>query len=142
MTIFKKPDVKLPSLKLSLKKPSFDFLKPKPVFNRPVNFRHKAGQVPQWLFIAFVISLVVFSAVVTGLKAATIHFVETNGSRGFLYTMRNGRQAVLAALPKDLYHGTAKMALITAVISMFTAMGHLTFLLGGLKKSDNVRRFS
>jgi len=140
MPIFKKPDVKIPSLKVSFKKPNLDFFKPKPVFNRPVNLRRQraADRVPQWLLIAVVSSLVLLSAAVTGLKASTIHFIEENGSRGFMFTMRNGEQAVLAALPKDLYNGTAKMALVAAVISTFLAIGHLAFLVHAYLKNKRV----
>ncbi|KAF2204238.1 hypothetical protein GQ43DRAFT_365064 [Delitschia confertaspora ATCC 74209] len=146
MPIFQRPDVTLRLFKMPLKlptikMPSLDVLKPKPVFNRPVNLRRRAGQVPKWLSITFLASQILVSTAVMGLKAATINFVRENGTRGFMFTLQNSRHTVLAALPKDLYSGTAKLALMAAISSTLFAVCHMVFVLRERKHNSKPQTY-
>jgi hypothetical protein len=132
----KKPDTKMPSVKISDKLSGF--LKPKPVFNKPLDTQrqHHLSRVLYALLLSLFIGI---SIAVIGLKALTLSFIEDNRDTGFSFETGEPEPAILAALPKNLYTAPAKLALIAAVLSIFIGLGHLVYLIIDWKTGRRVR---
>jgi len=136
----KKPDIKMPSFKISEKLSSF--LKPKPVFtkvfNKPLDTEHQ-HHISRVLYAVLLSLFIGLSIAVIGLKALTLSFIEDNGDTGFSFETGEPEPTTLAALPKKLYTAPAKLALIAGVLSVFVGLGHLVYLVIDWKTGRRVR---
>lgn len=119
----KKPEFKMPAVlgKLSTK------FKPKPVFNQPVRTERRY-HIARALYAFFLVLLVMIAASTIGLKAMTINFIEDNRDTGFEFQTEDPQPTLMAALPRQLYTGPAKLALVAGVISVFVGIGHAAFV--------------
>ncbi|KAF2709246.1 hypothetical protein K504DRAFT_467218 [Pleomassaria siparia CBS 279.74] len=134
-----KPQLKMPSIAISEKLTSI--LKPKPVFNKPLDTerQHHISRIFYAIFLSLFITL---SVVVIGLKAITLTFIEDNRDTGFEFMTGESESILFAALPRQLYTAPAKLALIAAVISIFVGVGHMGFLVADWKTGKRTQTYT
>jgi hypothetical protein len=132
----KKPEMKMPSVKISEKLSGF--LKPKPVFNKPLD-TERQHHISRVLYAVLLLLFIGLSTAVIGLKALTLSFIEDNRDTGFSFETGEPEPTILAALPKKLYTAPAKLALIAAVLSISIGLGHLVYLVIDWKTGRRVR---
>lgn len=80
------------------------------------------------LSISLLSLLLVVSATVIGLKATTLDFIDENQDRGFIFNAMDMSPEVLGALPKNHYHGPAKFAIVSGIISIFLSAMNIFFI--------------
>lgn len=103
------------------------------MFNQPFDNVCPHYRIARILYAVFLTLLILISIPVITLKAKTYSFIEENRNTGFVFetTEKDGEQGIsliMAALPRVLYHAPAKLALITAVLSLFLGAAHLGFV--------------
>ena len=132
----KKPDFKMPSVKLPGKLSSL--LKPRsqPVFNRPV-CTEREYQISRGIYLTLLSLLVGVSTSVIALKAMTLIFIEENMDKGFEFETGDPEPTLLAALPKQLYTAPAKLAMIAAVIALVIGLAHGAFIISDWKDGSH-----
>ncbi|PSN64138.1 hypothetical protein BS50DRAFT_499945 [Corynespora cassiicola Philippines] len=112
------------------------------VFNRPV-CTERAYRLSRTLYAIFLSLLVALSCVIIGLEAVTIAFVEDNRDTGFEYmTDGDPEPTLMAALPRKLYVTPAKLALVSAAISLCVGVGHLVFVVVDWKSGKRTQAYS
>jgi hypothetical protein len=138
MPSFKKPNIKISALSM----PEFK----RPTFKRPgvpqfAFWRPQMRQSPRGhktLFISLLSLLLAVSATLIGLKATTLNFINSNQNRGFIFNAMDMSPEVLGALPKNHYHGPAKFAIVSGIISIFIAAGNILSIIRSQKSGDEV----
>lgn len=143
----KKVDFKLPPISVQVKSLFQSHKKPVqvPMFNQPLPSGCPHHRMSRILFAITLSLLIAISIPVIALKAITYSFSETNRDMGFIFetTEDDGgasTKVVMAALPRVLYLTPAKIALIAAVLSIFTGIGHLGFVIVDWKDGRRVCR--
>jgi hypothetical protein len=141
----KKVDFKLPTVSvkvISLLKPH---TKPAPVpmFNQPLPSGCPHHRMSRILFAIFLSLLIAIAIPVISLKAIAYSFLDTNEDTGFIFETTEadgepGTKVIMAALPRRLFLTPAKIALVAAVLSIFSAMAHLTFVVVDWKDGKRV----
>ncbi|KAF2796470.1 hypothetical protein K505DRAFT_347916 [Melanomma pulvis-pyrius CBS 109.77] len=129
----------MPSVKLSEK--LFTFLKPKPVFNQPVN-TERQHHISRVLYLLLLSLFVGISVAVIGIKAMTLSFIEDNSDTGFVFDTGDSEPMILAALPRQLYTVPAKLTLVAAVLSIFVALGHMLYLIIDWKSGQRTQSYA
>lgn len=130
----KKVELKMPPMAAKVTS-MFTHQKTEPMFNRPIGNGCPHHRLSRILYVVCLPLLVLVSLPVIVLKAMTYSFIEDNRDQGFVFTAEpmEGDEGiisvVMAALPKNLYHAPAKLALVAAVLSIFLAAAHLGFVL-------------
>lgn len=116
-----------------------------PVFNKPINTNscphHRMSRL---LYSIFLTMLFAISITVVTLKAKSYSFIEDNRMTGFDFEMAAGaglpaQEIVVATLPRRLYATPAKLAIVSAAMSILIAVAHLGFVVTDWKKGDRVR---
>jgi hypothetical protein len=125
----KKLDFKMPSVQLSQLS---SIVKPKsePVFNRPMR-TERPYQVSRTIYITLLSLMTALAMATIGLKAMTLIFIEDNTNTGFAFETGDPTPTTLAALPLNLYHAPAKLAIVAGVTAMCIGLAH-----GGLVLVD------
>lgn len=134
----KKPEFKMPSVKLPEKLSSILKSKSQPVFNRPV-CTERQYRVSRAIYITLLTLMVGVSMAVIGLKAMTLVFIEDNNDTGFMFETGDPEPTLLAALPRQLYTAPAKLALVAAVMSLCIGVVHSAFVILDWKDGKKVR---
>lgn len=117
------------------------------MFNQPFDNVCPHYRIARILYAVFLTLLILISIPVITLKAKTYSFIEENRNTGFVFetTEKDGEQGIsliMAALPRVLYHAPAKLALITAVLSLFLGAAHLGFVGVDWRSGKRVLHFS
>lgn len=133
----KKLEFKMPSVQLSQLS---SIVKPKsePVFNRPMR-TERPYQISRAIYITLLSLMVALSMATIGLKAMTLIFIEDNNNTGFNFESEDDETpTTLAALPLNLYHAPAKLAIVAGVTAMCIGLAHGGFVLVDWKHGKRV----
>jgi hypothetical protein len=141
----KKVDFRLPPISVQVKA-LFESKKkstPVPMFNQPLPSGCPHHRVSRILFAISLSLLIGISIPVITLKIMSYTFIDTNQDMGFTFETTEddggaGIKLVMAALPRMLYLTPHKITLIAAVLSIFTGIGHLGFVLVDWKDGRRV----
>ena len=143
----KKVDFKLPPVAVKVKSILKPHKKPTPVpmFNQPLPSgcpHHRRSRI---LFAISLSLLIAITIPVISLKAVTYSFLDTNIQTGFMFQTTEddgspGPQIVMAALPRMLFLTPAKIALVAALMSIFSAAAHLGFVAVDWKEGKRVSK--
>jgi hypothetical protein len=141
----KKVDFKLPPVAVKVKSILKPHKKPAPVpmFNQPLPSgcpHHRRSRI---LFAISLSLLIAITIPVISLKAVTYTFLDTNVETGFMFETTEddrspGPKIVMAALPRMLFLTPAKIALVAALMSIFSAVAHLGFVAVDWKEGKRV----
>jgi hypothetical protein len=142
----KKVDFKLPPIAVKIK----TLLQPQkksspvPMFNQPLPSGCPHHRMSRILFAVSLSLLIAVAIPVITLKAITYSFLDMNQDTGFIFETTEedggaGMKIVMAALPRMLFLTPAKIALVAAVLSIFSAMAHLGFVVVDWKDGKRVR---
>jgi hypothetical protein len=135
----KKPQFKMPSVKLPEKLSAIIKPKSQPVFNQPV-CTEQEYHVSRTIYVTLLSLMVGVSTAVVGLKAMTLTFIEENMDKGFEFENGDPEPTILAALPRQLYTAPAKLEIIAAVIALIVSLVHGIFIIIDWKTGKRVRR--
>jgi hypothetical protein len=141
--IMTKVDFKLPSIAVKVTSIFQSPKKDAPMFNKPLASGCPHHRISRTLY-AIALSLLVATAIpVVTLKALTYSFIEENRDTGFVFETTEaeggpGMSVVMAALPRQLHHVPAKLALVAAVLSIFSGLAHLGFVVVDWKNGNRV----
>jgi hypothetical protein len=138
-----KVDFKLPPIAVkvtSLFKPQ---KKDVPMFNQPLASGCPHHRISRVLYAISLSLLIAIAIPVVTLKALTYSFIEENRDTGFVFETTEeeggaGMSIVMAALPRQLHHVPAKLALVAAVLSIFSSAAHLGFVVVDWKTGNRV----
>jgi hypothetical protein len=130
----KKVDFKLPPVTVKVKSMFQPRKKPIPMFNQPLPSGCPHHRISRILYATSLALLIAIAIPVVTLKALTYSFMEENRDKGFVFETTEddgseGISVVMAAMPRMLHHAPAKLALVAAVLSIFSGLGHLGFVI-------------
>jgi hypothetical protein len=143
IAIMTKVDFKLPPIVVKVTSLFQSPKKDAPMFNKPLASGCPHHRISRTLY-AIALSLLVAVAIpVVTLKALTYSFIEENRDTGFVFETTeddggSGISVVMAALPRQLHHVPAKLALVAAVLSIFSGIAHLGFVVVDWKTGNRV----
>jgi hypothetical protein len=141
----KKVEFKLPPIADKVSSIFAPHKKPVPMFNQPLPSGCPHHRISRLLYAIFLSLLIAVAIPVVTLKALTYSFIEENRDMGFVFETTEddgteGMSVVMAALPRMLHHAPAKLALVAAVLSIFSGLAHLGFVIVDWKDGKRVRR--
>jgi hypothetical protein len=136
-------DLKLPPIAVKVTSLFQPQKKEAPMFNRPLDNACPHHRISRILYAISLSLLVGISIPVVTLKALTYAFAEDNRNTGFVFETTEedggpGMSVIMAALPRKLHHVPAKIALIAAVLSIFSGLAHLGFVIVDWKTGKRV----
>jgi hypothetical protein len=142
----KKVDFKLPPIAVKVTSLFQPQKKEIPMFNQPLASACPHHRISRILYAISLSLLVALSIPVVTLKALTYSFIEDNRDMGFVFETTEddggaGMSVVMAALPRQLHQAPAKLALVAAVLSIFSGFAHLGFVAVDWKTGKRVRSF-
>ncbi|OAK95689.1 hypothetical protein IQ06DRAFT_231099 [Phaeosphaeriaceae sp. SRC1lsM3a] len=108
--------------------------KPVPMFNQPLPSGCPHHRMSRILYAVVLSVLLAIAIPMVTLKALTYSFIEENRDTGFMFETTEedgsaGISIILAALPRMLHHVPAKLALVAAVLCIFSGVAHLGFVI-------------